>query len=367
MIKLKLLDKYIFRQIFGAFIICVILFMIVWIAPETLLRTVQRTLAGEYTVKFAVWYLLTEIPKILGYALPIGIFLGALFTFDKLSKDFEVTVLRSCGVSFMRIITPVIILSVFISIATFYVNDSLIPHVTAIRNKAENTKNSTHFVFPLKDKDNKMDKIIIVSNYRDKVIKGVVVLNFYSQENGASLLSSINIADYAKYDNSKWSLDEAKCYKISQEGVFQEVYVEKNITFLDGKTGENAYKLMEYANTEERELTNKQLFEYIKLLKTEKMTDEYNFMTNKLVQRFSHSLMCILFALLGCLLGFSQPREQRLIGFTIAVGIIFLYYITIPFLDLLAEKSIVSPFLTSTIAMIITIIGILIVKKHKEL
>ncbi len=367
MIKLKLLDKYIFKQIFGAFIICVILFMIVWIAPETLLRTVQRTLAGNYTVKFAIQVLLLEIPKILGYALPIGIFLGSLFTFDKLSKDFEVTVLRSSGISFMRIIAPVIVLSIFISIGTFYVNDKLIPNVSKIKYIINKENPSSHFVFPLKDKDDKMTKIIIVSKFNNQIIDGVVVLNFYSQENGASLLSSIDIADYAKYENSKWSLDEAKCYKISPEGVFENASVEKDIIFLDGITGENAYKLMKYSVKEDRELTNKELFNYIKLLKAEKMTDEYNFMTNKLVQRVSHSLMCILFALLGCLLGFSQPREQRLIGFTIAVGIIFLYYITIPFLDLLAEKSIVSPFLTSTIAMIITLIGILIVKKHKEL
>ena len=312
--KLKLLDKYIFNQVFAAFLVCVILFMIVWIAPETLLRTVQRTLSGQYTVKFALQVLLMEIPKILGYALPIGIFLGSLFTFDKLSKDFEVTVLRSCGISFMRIITPVIILSILVSVLTFFVNDRFIPSVTNIKNRIYKENPSSHFVFPLKDENDKMTKIVIVSNFDNKVIDGVVVLNFYSQENGASLLSSIDIADYAKYNNSKWTLDEAKCYKISQEGVFENVSIEKNVTFLDGITGENAYKLMKYSVKEDRELTNKQLFSYIKLLKAEKMNDEYNFMTNKLMQRFSHSLMCILFALLGCLLVFSQPREQRLIG-----------------------------------------------------
>ena len=341
--------------------------MIVWIAPETLLRTVQRTLAGQYTIKFAIQVLLMEIPKILGYALPIGIFLGALFTFDKLSKDFEVTVMRSFGISFMRIIRPVIILSLFVGLATFCVNDTLIPKVANLKNELQNNRSFSHFVFPLKDQDNKMNKIIIVSQFDNKTIDGVVVLNFYSQENGASLLNRIDIADYARYEDSKWILDEAKCYKISQEGVFQNVSTEKDITFLEGITGENAYNLMKFSIKEDRELTNSELFHYIKLLKAEKMTDEYNFMTNKLIQRFSHSFMCVLFALLGCLLGFSQPREQRLIGFTIAVGVIFLYYITIPFLDLLAEKSIVSPFLTSTLAMIITMIAILIIKIKKEL
>ncbi len=341
--------------------------MIVWIAPETLLRTVQRTLAGEYTIKTAVQVLLMEIPKILGYALPIGIFLGSLFTFDKLSKDFEITVIRSFGVQFSRIIAPVVILSIFIGFITYYVNDTLIPFVTAYKQRLYHDNPSSHFVFPMKDKDNKMNKIIIVSNFDNEKINDVVVLNFYSNENGASLLSSIDIADYAKYFNSKWILDEAKCYKISTEGVFQETLIKKNITVIEGKTGENAYMLMKYSVKEDRELTNDELFRYIKLLNAEKMTDEFNFMLNKLIQRFSHALMCVLFAILGCLLGFSQPREQRLIGFTIAVAIIFAYYITMPFLDLLAEKSIMSPYLTSTLSMILTLFLIWLVKFKRDL
>ncbi|MBR6163123.1 LptF/LptG family permease [bacterium] len=367
MIRLKLLDKYIFKQVFFAFLVCVILFMIVWIAPETLLRTVQRTLSGQYTVHFAIQVLLMEIPKILGYALPIGIFLGSLFTFDKLSKDFEVTVIRSFGVPFHRIIAPVFFLSIIICLITYHVNDTLIPYVTVIKQRVQHENPSSHFVFPMKDKDNRMSKIIIVSNFDNNEINDVVVLNFYSNENGASLLSSIDISDYARYDNSRWVLDEAKCYKISTEGVFQEALIKNNITVIEGQTGENAYRLMKYSVKEDRELTNKELYKYIALLKAEKMTDEYNFMMNKLIQRVSHSLMCILFAILGCLLGFSQPREQRLIGFTIAVAIIFAYYITMPFLDLLAEKSIMSPFLTSTLAMIITVFAILLVKIKRDL
>ena len=367
MIRLKLLDKYIFNQVFFAFLVCVVLFMIVWIAPETLLRTVQRTLAGQYTYKLAIQMLLIEVPKILGYALPIGIFLGSLFTFDKLSKDFEITVIRSFGVPFARIIAPVFFISILIGLVTYYVNDTLIPYVTVFKQKISRDNPSSHFVFPMKDKDNKMNKIIIVSKFDNNLINDVVVLNFYSNENNASLLSSIDIADYARYDNSKWILDEAKCYKISTEGVFQESLLKKDIVVIDGKTGENAYMLMKYSVKEDRELTNKELYNYIKLLHAEKMTDEYNFMMNKLLQRVSHSLMCILFAILGCLLGFSQPREQRLIGFTIAVAIIFAYYITMPFLDLLAEKSIMSPFLTSTLAMIITIFAIFLVKIKRDL
>ena len=70
-------------------------------------------------------------------------------------------------------------------------------------------------------------------------------------------------------------------------------------------------------------------------------------MLNKYYQRFFHPLVCILLAIMGCLLGFSKPREQRLIGFTIAIGAIFLYYITLPFFDLLAEKGVILPVIAS--------------------
>ncbi len=98
------------------------------------------------------------------------------------------------------------------------------------------------------------------------------------------------------------------------------------------------FTLMTYSTMKEREINNKDLKSYVKLLKREGLSEEYHGTLNKYLQRFFHPLICILLAILGCLLGFSKPREQRLIGFTIAIGFIFVYYITLPFFDLLAGK-----------------------------
>ena len=54
-------------------------------------------------------YLIYELPKVLGKALPVGILLGSLFTFDKLSKDSELSILRGIGLSFSRIMVPVLV------------------------------------------------------------------------------------------------------------------------------------------------------------------------------------------------------------------------------------------------------------------
>ena len=159
----------------------------------------------------------------------------------------------------------------------------------------------------------------------------------------------------------------SKKYLISEEGIFHQIDDVKNTPILDGESAQNAYKLMKYSVYRDREMTNAQISEYIKLLKKERMDDEYRFMLNKYIQRFVHSAMCIVFAILGCLLGFSRPREQKFIGMLIAVGVIFAYYITIPFFDLLAEKAILSPYITALIAPIAAIALIVIIKRSKDL
>ena len=366
--KIKLLDKYIFTQIFLSCIACIFIFMIVWIMPEIFLKTVQKVIGGQIPIETGIKIILYELPKVLNIAMPVGMLLGTILTFDKLSKDFEITVLRSSGIPFFRIIASVIILSILATGFTFAIGSKFLP-ISAVRLKTiKGDIRSSQFVFPVKNKDDSMNKIIIVSKFDDNNIKDVIVLNFYNEYNkGSSLLSSIIVSDFVKYDRKSWIINSGKKYLITEEGIFNKIDKINNLPILDSSSATNAYKLMKYSIYRDRELTNAQISEYIKLLKQENMEDEYRFMLNKYIQRYTHSFMCIIFTILGCLLGFSKPREQKFIGMLIAVGVIFGYYITIPFFDLLAEKAILSPWVTSMIAPVISIILIIILKKAKDL
>lgn len=63
-------DRYIFTQVLITTIVAILLFTIVWIAPEMLLNSIKKILAHEYTVKTGVLVLVYELPKILGKAFP---------------------------------------------------------------------------------------------------------------------------------------------------------------------------------------------------------------------------------------------------------------------------------------------------------
>lgn len=367
--KIKLIYKYLFKSVTTATLVCIILFMIVWIAPETLFNTIRDTMKGYFTFEVGVKIILYKIPEILGRALPVGLLLGTLFTFDKLSKDSELTVMRSFGLSFWKIVLAPCILAIFLSYFCFYVHDKMIPYASTNIIKIFNDVREGSFVHTIKDSNQTLKQIIIISKFDSNgLIEGLTVLDFNKKsEDSISALSQITFAQKAINIGKNWYLKDAKQYEISHKGVFSEIQQIKTYPIYNASEAKLVHKLMLYSLKKQKEMTNAQIKEYLTLLKSQGFVDEYNYILNKFIQRYSHSFMCLLFAILGCLLGFSNAREQRLVGFTIAIGLIFIYYITIPFFDMMAEKSIINPFITATIPPFLALILIFVIKKIKDL
>jgi lipopolysaccharide export LptBFGC system permease protein LptF len=162
-------------------------------------------------------------------------------------------------------------------------------------------------------------------------------------------------------------LNNLTVYNIDDNGVFDLIEKFKETEILVGESSENAFAIMLNSTKRDRDINNKDLRQYVKLLKKENMEEEYRFNLNKYLQRYLHPLVCILLAILGAILGFSKPREQRLVGFIIAIGCIFAYYITLPFFDLLAEKGVLHPIITASLPLIAFLCAIIVFYKSKDL
>ena len=321
--KITIYDKYIFSQVMMATFVAILLFTVVWIAPEMLLNTIKKTLSGDYGVKTAILVILYELPKILGKAFPVGLLLGSLFTFDKLSKDSELTIFRAVGLSFQRIIAPVLVLSLIVTWLCFVTGDKLIPYSV---NKAGALKGgyiSTQYIYTQKDKEEIPTKAVVVSKFSKDTMYNVIVLDFSKKQyTDVHQLQDIYYAKTGKNFNNYWRLYDITQYELSNDGIYIDINKIPELDILQGESAQNAFTLMTYSVKKEREINNHDLHNYIKLLKKEGLDEEYRYMLNKYLQRFFHPFVCVLLAIMGALLGFSKPREQRLVGFTIAIGLI---------------------------------------------
>ena len=371
--KMTVYDKYIFNQVLMTTIVAILLFTIVWIAPEMLLNTIKKVLSGDMTLKTGIMVLVYEIPKILGKAFPVGLLLGSLFTFDKLSKDSELTIFRAVGMSFSRIICPLLILSFIITYLCFITYDKWIPYSCQKLYNIKEHSVLTQYIYAQRDSNDHPKRAVIVSRFFDGEMSDVIVMNFsdkiYSDLHG---LDSVLVAEKGykgttKNGESCWNLSNITLYDIDNNGIFNFVKKYDKMNILEGDASEHAYELMVNSTKRDRDFTNAELRRYIKLLKQERMDEDYRLMLNKYFQRFFHPFVCILLAIMGCLLGFSKPREQRLIGFTIAIACIFGYYITLPFFDLLAEKGVLPPLITASLPLITFSCAIVAFYKSRDL
>jgi lipopolysaccharide export system permease protein len=61
-------------------------------------------------------------------ALPLAILLSSIMTFGNLGEHYELTAMKSSGISLYRIMFPLIILTIIISISAFFFSNNILPH-----------------------------------------------------------------------------------------------------------------------------------------------------------------------------------------------------------------------------------------------
>ena len=79
------------------------------------------------------WTVIAELiiyasARLVPMALPLAILLSSIRTFGNLGENFELTAVKSAGVSLQRFMFPLIILTIVISISAFYYSDYVIPY-----------------------------------------------------------------------------------------------------------------------------------------------------------------------------------------------------------------------------------------------
>jgi len=123
----KRLHKFIFKSFFGPLIAT--FFVSLFILLMQFLWKYIDDLAG----KGLEWTIIAELilyasARLVPMALPLAILLSSIMTFGNLGENFELTAVKSAGVSLQRFMTPLIILTIAISIGAFYYSDYIIPY-----------------------------------------------------------------------------------------------------------------------------------------------------------------------------------------------------------------------------------------------
>jgi len=123
---MKKLDKLILQAFLGPFILtfCVVVFILLTqIIVKYFDEFVGKGLGFGVFAELIFYFSLNVTPV----ALPLAILLSSLIAFGNLGEHYELTAIKSAGISLVRVLMPIFLFTVVITIGAFFFNNLIVP------------------------------------------------------------------------------------------------------------------------------------------------------------------------------------------------------------------------------------------------
>jgi lipopolysaccharide export system permease protein len=123
---MRLLDRYLLRELLIPFAYCVAGFWIFWTAFDVFTEMQEFQESGVGIVDLVTYYIL-KTPELLVVVLPMALLLALLYALTTHARHQELTAIRAAGVSLWRIALPYLAVGFLLSVAILAMNELWLP------------------------------------------------------------------------------------------------------------------------------------------------------------------------------------------------------------------------------------------------
>src|ERR1051326_1727185 len=109
---MRILDRYIFREIFFPTLIALAaLTFVAFLAFSREIGWLLELIVRQSATVWDIWSISAAyIPNVLTFTIPMAVLVGILTGFGRMSSDSEVIAFRATGISMVRLMAPVLVL-----------------------------------------------------------------------------------------------------------------------------------------------------------------------------------------------------------------------------------------------------------------
>ncbi len=316
--KMKLLDKYILKQVIMMFIMGVLVFTSIIFASDTFITLIKQISRYGIPFKIAFIIIILHLPSIFVMTIPMGVLLSTVMTLNGLSLSSEITVMRACGIGLNRIAKPIFIFAIVMSLASFFINETIVPVMTekatdlavcafGQKNIPEGKEN---FTFKEVKAGGTLKRLFYVGDCTNKTLHNITVLDA-SKEGTIQILQ----AREGKTSPMGWKFQKGAIYTITDSGKTLDTTMFNDSTIMFGM---DLSKEMEKNQASERNFI--QLAKYI-------ANENRPELKIDLYDKIALPLTTIVLVLIGVPLAITPPRVRYNRGFLFSILIIFAYYL----------------------------------------
>jgi LPS export ABC transporter permease LptG/LPS export ABC transporter permease LptF len=347
----RILDRYVIRQLLMPFGIGLLVFTFLFIIPE-FMRYAENYIAKGAPLAVVAEVFVALLPMALGLTIPMSLLMALLVAFGRLSADREFVAFQACGVSMRRLLRPVGLVSVLCFGVTLYVLLVSVPAsnqrfreitFSIIASLAEGEVKPRVFYERFPNIDLYVREIPATGGWN-----GV-----FMSDNRAGDGSTIYIAKRGRVviDRSKKSvemvLDEGTRHTADTAGNDDFQSFDRVVLNL---SPENVFPSGGPPKGD-REMSIAELRAH-----AEEIRAQGQFPHNQLFEihkKFSIPAACLVFGLIGLALGATNRRDGKLASFVIGVAIVFVYYILLWLGQSLTKGRVLAPWLAAWLPNIV--------------
>ena len=125
--RLRLLDRYVLKELLYPFAFGVAAFSSIFVASTMLFKITEYITKYGAPLETIARLFLYNMPEIINYTFPLSMLLAALMAFGKLSGSSEITAMKAGGVSYYRIVAPVLVVGFIVSMFSLVWAEKMVP------------------------------------------------------------------------------------------------------------------------------------------------------------------------------------------------------------------------------------------------
>ena len=340
---MRIIDRYVIREVLWPFVIGLVIFTFMLIIPD-LIERAETFIAKGVPVMVVLRVMATLLPAVMALTIPMSLLLGLLVAFGRLSADREFVAMQACGVSLLRLMRPVALLSLLAWAATSYVLLVSVPSsnqtfreitygIVASRAEGEVRPRVFFEDFP--------DVVLYVreipasgaGGWNDVFMAdsrpGQTPAVFLARHGRVLLDRDARTVQMELEQGSRHTADPAGKYEVFK---FDRLLLSLNPDTVFPRTG---------PAKGDAEMTIAEL--QTRAAEIEAAGGSSHNQWVYIHQKFSIPFACIVFGVIGLALGATSRRDGKLASFVIGIGVIFIYYVLLWLGQSLAKGHIVPP------------------------
>ncbi|MDQ2679857.1 MAG: LptF/LptG family permease [Candidatus Eremiobacteraeota bacterium] len=357
-LRLRILDRYMLTEMSGPFGFGLSAFTLIFAATQII--NIGRLVSQQHAPLWAaVEVFLWQLPGIFVLVLPMALLLGTLLAIQRLSGESEITAMKAGGITFLRVVAPMLAAGFLISFVMLFLQEEVVPYasdeVSLITETAIN--HTTTFNQDLTVKaplpgGGQQVTFAASMERRTQALLHVTMIQY----NAAEQPTQIIFADKAQFSAEQWVLENASTYRFNPDGT---IFSEPRTPTTQVQIGEKPTDILKrVVHNNPEEMSRAQIAEIIRSGQLaagdlKKYTETYQ---EKLALPFA----CFVFTLIAVPFGLRSTRGggNASLGFGLAVAIVFVYYIVLTIFSYVGSAALwLAPIAAWMPNIIFTVIG----------